>query len=278
MNIQLHANIINKGSGRPLVFIHGFGATSHTWFKIQTALSSHNELHLVDLKGYGASPRPKDGDYSVTTQAELVKTYLLKNGLKNFTLIGHSYGGGITLLVALELQKEYPGLIRDLILIDSMAYPQKFPWFIMSLQIPMLAEFFSAIIPIKLQVQMVLNYVFYDAAKISQDSIIAYSESLRQTGGRSANIAVARQILLPNIDEIIGRYAELKMPCLIIWGDKDKVISSEIGNKLNKELSNSQLHVINNCGHAPQEECPENVIKIISRFLCHKGGENVGRN
>jgi pimeloyl-ACP methyl ester carboxylesterase len=271
MNINLSCKIMGKNNNRPIVLIHGFGATSHTWFKIVPALSSQYALYLIDLKGYGGSPRPSDGRYTLKEQVELLRKFINVNNLKDITLIGHSYGGGVALLTALSYQMENLKLIRNIILIDPMAYQQKLPWFIKALRLPIFSEVISCIVPDKLQVKMVMRSAFFDPEKISDESVEAYAESLGITGGHMSNIAVARQILPDDIDSITKSYSNLKIPCLIVWGDNDNIIPLEIGKKLNNAITNSKLCVVENCGHMPHEECPERVIKCIIHFLSENG-------
>jgi pimeloyl-ACP methyl ester carboxylesterase len=52
------------GTGDPILFLHGFGANISSWKYIITPLSKHYKLILVDLKGFGASPKPRNNKYS----------------------------------------------------------------------------------------------------------------------------------------------------------------------------------------------------------------------
>ena len=96
------------GSGDPILAIHGLGASVYTWRNLKGRLPDH-KLILIDLKGHGESPKPHDTNYSIPDQAELVLKFIREQDLRNLTLMGNSYGGAVSLMVAIRLCKEEPG-------------------------------------------------------------------------------------------------------------------------------------------------------------------------
>ena len=86
----------------PLLLIHGFGASTYTWRHIAPELARTHRVIAVDLKGFGQSDKPFDSRYSVFDQAELLAELIEEKDLHNLTLVGHSFGGGIALMLALE--------------------------------------------------------------------------------------------------------------------------------------------------------------------------------
>src|SRR5260370_8688800 len=110
------------GEGKPLLCIHGFGASLYSWRNFIGPLSKDNQLILIDLKGCGKSPKPNDEKYSTLDHAELIQQFILKHDLKNLTLVGNSLGGGLSLLVTIILMEEgeLPRLTST-VLIDAAA-------------------------------------------------------------------------------------------------------------------------------------------------------------
>src|SRR5437870_1114727 len=107
--------------------LHGFLATLESWRGL-VPLVPDRELWLFDLKGHGASPCPADGKYTVQDQADLVLARILEEDMRELTLIGHSFGCGVALLVAIALVKEAKGRLTSLVLIDSLAFPEALSW------------------------------------------------------------------------------------------------------------------------------------------------------
>jgi len=264
-SLRLHSTSVGKG--RTLLFLHGFGANSYTWSKVSENLSQNYRLILLDLKGHGASPKPDDDAYSLHDQAELVASFIMNNGLEDVTLIGHSLGGGVALLVALKLASTIPNAISSLILIDSVAYAQPLPGFIKLLRIPVLAQLSVCLVPNRLQTLQVLRLAYYDTAKITDETIEAYSAPLSLPGAHRALIETARQIIPRDIEEISRRYGSIRIPTLLVWGKHDRIVPFEVAERLRHSMANSELVVIDGAGHVPQEEAPAATLQAMQKFL-----------
>ncbi|MHB8087674.1 MAG: alpha/beta fold hydrolase, partial [Anaerolineaceae bacterium] len=187
-SLNLHYEL--RGSGPPIILLHGFGENLFTWRYLIDPLSRTHQLILLDLKGFGASPKPFDDKYSIIDQADLIYDFILKNDLKNLLIIGHSLGGGVALQIAIKLHKDKDRLNR-LILIDSVAYQQNLPLFINILRTPILGFIALNLIPSRQQVRSILEFAYFDRKKISDEAIDAYSKPIKSAGGRHALIQTA---------------------------------------------------------------------------------------
>ena len=122
-------------------------------------------------------------------------------------------------------------------------------------------------LPDKMKARMILRKAFYDDSKIPEEVIDVYSGYLGHKGSHHALIMTSEQIIPKDIDSLTQRYKDINIPVLVIWGRMDEIISLSIGERLAKELPKANLQVIENCGHVPQEECPEKVIALLDCFL-----------
>lgn len=255
------------GTGNPIIFLHGLGGNLYTWRYLVGPFEPHYQLILFDLKGSGKSPKPYDNNYSMFDQGELIYQFILQNKLRNVTLVGHSFGGGVALSVALKLEKYDPQRLSRLILIDSVSYPQKLPGVIRMLRIPLLGALGLYLIPDKTKVSNMLESIYFDDSKITPKDVEAYAAPLSLPGAKFALRQTAKQIIPDNMDEIIVMYPRINVPTLLIWGREDKIIPVENGVRLHNDIKNSQLVIIDRCGHDPPEEKPEKIIEIIQKFL-----------
>ena len=255
------------GQGNPIIFLHGLGGTLYTWRHLVGPLAPHYRLILFDLKGAGKSPKPFDDKYSMFDQAELIYRFIRQNDMRDVTLVGHSFGGGVALLVALKLSQQNPSRLSRLILIDTVSYPQKLPGVIRMLRMPLVGWLGLYLIPDKTKVRNMMESMYYDDSKINPVDVEAYAAPLTLPGAKYALRQTARQIIPDNIDEIIGTYSRIKVPTLIIWGREDKIIPLENGVRLHHAIRTSQLVVIERCGHDPPDERPEEVVEAIRKFL-----------
>ncbi|MBM4273607.1 MAG: alpha/beta hydrolase [Deltaproteobacteria bacterium] len=256
-----------QGAGPPIILLHGFGGNTYTWRCLAPALSSRYRLLLFDLKGFGASPKPRDGRYSLLDQAELIYQFILKNDLRQVILAGHSMGGGVALQTALKLRETRPGWLSRLILIDSVSYPQKLPGFVAVLRKPILSSLTLYLVPDTLKVRKILELAYFDETKITDADVAAYAAPLAEDGAKYALRQTARQILPEDMEELVSQYPRIEVPTLIIWGRQDEIIPVEHGQRLHRDLKNSRLVIIEECGHNPHEEKPGEVIAAVKDFL-----------
>jgi pimeloyl-ACP methyl ester carboxylesterase len=222
---------------------------------------------MLDLKGFGRSPKPRDGEYSIYDQAALVRRFIVERSLRGLTLVGHSFGGGVALATTVNLLEEDPGRLSALILIDSPAYRQHLPNFIRILRIPVVGIVGIHLLPPTLQVRQILKLAYFDDTKVSDEAVSAYAAPIREPGGRQALVTTAGQIIPANIDEFAEKYGSIKIPTLLLWGRHDEIIPLEIGRRLHREITHSEFVVVEGAGHIPQEEVPEKTIGILIDFL-----------
>lgn len=267
--VELH--YATYGQGDPIIFLHGLGGSLYTWRHLIRPLAPMHRLILFDLKGSGKSPKPYDDKYSMFDQGELIYRFILQNDLHKVILVGHSFGGGVALLVALKLTQRDPSRLSRLILIDTVAYPQKLPGVIRMLRMPVLGWLGLHLIPDKTKVSNLMESLYYDDSKINWEDVEAYAAPLASPGAKYAFQQTARQIIPDHIDEIIAKYPQIDVPTLIIWGREDKIIPLENGIRLHQAMSNSQLIVIERCGHDPPDERPEELMEVIRKFLTNRG-------
>ena len=258
----------DQGTGKPVLLLHGFGASSYTWRHVEPALtaSGHRVLTL-DLKGFGLSDKPLDDGYSIFDQAALVSQFIDQLGLKKVSVVGHSLGGGVALVLALDKNPAKRKRIAKLVLIDSVAYSQNIPIAFSILRTPILGKIGSSLVPLDVQTRVALRLAYYDNSKFDSRDVKQYAGPLKDKGSRHAMIQTARKILPENLPELSSRYKTIQIPALIIWCDHDKVIKPIIGLRLHNDLPNSTLRIIRNCGHLPQEEKPQRTVELVQDFL-----------
>jgi pimeloyl-ACP methyl ester carboxylesterase len=255
------------GHGDPIVFIHGFGASTYSWRHLMPTLSRQYRTVAIDLKGFGRSPKPYDDAYSIYDQARLVCNVIGRLKLCNITLIGHSYGGGVALAVTLFLNQQRTSCLKRLVLIDTIAYEQKLPLFIWLLRTPGVRRLGMFLFSPECQTRAILKLAYYDDKKVPYESVIQYAAALHSPGGRYALIRTAEQIVPPDISDLSLRYPSITVPVLILWGRNDEIVPIDVGERLHGALRASRFIVIDDCGHIPHEERPEVTRNIVNAFL-----------
>lgn len=118
---RLHTHVERsiKKPRATILFLHGIGSSSAEWEKVINKLPEDVSIFAIDLLGFGESPRPSWAKYSAREQARSVIATLLRVGFsRNLIIVGHSLGA----LVAVEVAKRYPLLVRSLVLCSPPFY------------------------------------------------------------------------------------------------------------------------------------------------------------
>ena len=268
--LPVHVEVLGPPPGPHLetfVLIHGYGASGFTWRHWSPRLAELGHVVQVDLKGFGRAPRPDDSRYAPRDQAELVRSLIEERDLSNITLLGHSLGGAVALLVALGLGERVPARLRRLVLVAGAAYAQRLPPFVRMAAWPRLSGFFFDVVSPRRVVEGALRTVVYDSGSVTEDQVRGYVEPLRSPGAVRALISAARQIVPPDLPSVVQQYPRISVPTLLLWGRNDPVVPLSVGRRLARALPRARLHVLERCGHLAQEEHPTESYAIVERFL-----------
>lgn len=261
-----------RGHGDPVVLLHGLGGSTYSWRYIAPLLARSHRVIAIDLKGFGRSDKAFDTAYGAADQARLIADFVRGRGLSNVTLAGHSFGGVVALLTAMELRRRDPGRLRRLVLIDAPALPQELTPLVRLMQQPVLPYALLTAIPAGVMTSLALlsgsgqrferDYTAGDAA--------AYAEPFYDAAARHAYIQTSRQIA-PALSarELVAAYRQVKLPTLLVWCTRDTVVPLSTGQALARILPRARLEQIEGCDHAPTDEAPLALAGHLSRFLAH---------
>ena len=257
--VRLHYQ--EKGAGTPLLLIHGYTSSTYSWKDVFEPLSRKFRVIAVDLKGFGFSAKP-DGDYTRRAQAVLIAHLLDHLKIDKAWLCGSSMGGEVALNVALR----NPERVAGLILIDSAGVEVEgagslAPGYLL---VPGVGRLLTALaLTSDKLVREGLQKSFYDDTKVTPELVAVYHRPLKTRGGQLASLRARTQFAQFPIEAELGK---INAPALLIWGAEDELIPVAAGRKMNALINNSQLVVIEKCGHLPQEEMPGRVLAEITKF------------
>jgi pimeloyl-ACP methyl ester carboxylesterase len=260
-------NYYEAGQGPPVILLHGFGASAYSWRFLGPALAKDHRVLTIDLKGFGLSAKPEDGKYAISDQADLVAEFIRTRDLHDLVVIGHSMGGGVTLMTYFKVREDDPARIKKLVLIDSAGYPQKMPWFIALAQIPGVNTVGTRLLSPRFATTLVLRKCYYHKDKITDEQIDTYAYYGSLPGAREAVVATAQQIVPEAIEAVTARYKTISVPVLIIWGADDEVVPVSVGLDFKRDIPNSELVILPQCGHIPPEEEALKTTQSVEAFL-----------
>jgi pimeloyl-ACP methyl ester carboxylesterase len=281
-----------------LIFVHGVLADSRAWRYVAGDLGRDHEVWLIDLPGSGLSEAPDPSDiepdgYSPAAIAERLLQVLdhcfadlppRTNGPAKVTLVAHSLGGMVCLRMFSDtgLRAQYATVLRR---VDSMALAAPCAVSLHS-EIPV----FAAIAKLNgttVAVANVLGLVkskttasvrdgYFSADRATAEEAAALAHLLSDGQHRRAHIAMLKQAIpwrrrehRPDwraISPRILEYANVDVPCMLIWGEWDEILPASMGHELRDEIPRAHLVRVEEAGHSLPREKPLEVAAIIRQF------------
>jgi pimeloyl-ACP methyl ester carboxylesterase len=251
---------------QPIVLIHGTSASLHTWEGWAAALKSHRRVISFDLPGFGLTG-PFSGDYAADdyrgdTLARFVIDLLDHLRLNRVVLGGNSLGGEVAWRVA----SLAPDRVERLVLVDASGYdvePLEWPVGFRLARTPVvsaLSEWFL----LRGLVDQSVRSVYGDPARVTPTLVDRYFELTLREGNRHA-LRMRMQQLEAGKD--VSRLASLKVPTLLLWGGRDRLIPPPVGERFRRDIPGSRLVVFPELGHVPHEEDPQRTAEAVKEFL-----------
>lgn len=259
---ELRMHYIEKGAGEPLLLIHGYASSTYCFNKIIGPLSERFHVYAIDLKGFGRSDKPADGDYTLETLASEVVRFMDGMGIETAHIAGSSLGGGVSLMIALL----YPDRVDRLVLLDPGCYPMEPNWMFRAIRTPGLGTV-TMMLWTRSAYRRMLEQSIYDHAMIDDEMLDAYYRPYNKWEAKRAALRTARALDFDRLEALTARYPEIAAQALIVWGEQDRTVPLSFGRRLRSDLGRSRLAVIPECGHMPSEERPETLMPLVEAFL-----------
>jgi pimeloyl-ACP methyl ester carboxylesterase len=246
-NIEVNYKI--AGEGFPFLILHGWRGSSGSWIEVQKRISSEGyKVISLDLPGFGKTPSPLT-PWELNDYSTFVLDFIKKLKLEKIILLGHSFGGRISI----KFVSLYPDKVKFLILCDSAGIKRKYNF-------RQMLAFYLAQIGNFIFSRRFLRR-FEDTARNIFYVIIRQRDYTKVNGAMKETFKkIVDEDLLPNLSKINTK-------TLIIWGGNDRAVPVEDAFLINKGIKNSNLEIIPNVGHTPNLEVPEKLSEIILKFL-----------
>ena len=236
-NIKINYKDYGKKDGNVIVYLHGWGQNIEMMEPIANPFENTHRLIIIDLPGFGKSEEPKSV-WSLEDYADMIHALLESLNIKKVNLIGHSFGGKISILYATKYE------VERMILLSS-------PF------------------EVKIKKQPLKIRILKKIAKIPGIGIIAnkIKQKMGSTDYKNAT-PMMRNILVKHVNTDLTETAkQIKCPTFIIWGDVDVAVPVEDAYKLEKLIKDSGLVVYENCTHYAYLERLAQTNAIIKSFI-----------
>ncbi len=260
---------VEKGAGRPILFIHGLGAQLHHFVgPLFGAFGDGWRLVAIDRPGSGYSTRASRSDGRLAGQALAVRHVIEALGLSRPLVVGHSLGGA----VALKLALDHPDAISGLALIsphtdNTGGVPPEFSALNIRSRLKrrLLAE--TVAVPrARKDAAAVLSYVF-GPQQPGADYMVAGGGWLGLRPSHVYASATDAVALDADRETLHGRFGEISMPVGILFGTADRVLDyQKHGVEMVGRIADLDLELLDGVGHLPQFVEPERTAAFIERI------------
>ncbi len=253
--------------GTPTVMIHGLGGSSLNWTDLALEFRGRLDSWAVDLPGFGASPPPRDGDYTPAGHARAVLDLITERIGRPVHIFGNSMGGAI----AVQLAARAPQWVRSMTLVSPALPGGKIKRSNMHLPVIAVPGVGERLLRRYLQAspefraKATIDVCFADPGRMHPERMaeavaeVDRRDSLPYTG--DAFVQSTRGLLATFVERGPQRPAALMTrihcPVLLVYGRKDQLVDPSGGYKIASHLANARVVVIPDSGHVAQMEHPE---------------------
>ena len=242
--------LFKGGSGDPLLVLHG-ASGNRGWLQYAQKLSEQFTVYIPTHPGFGTSDRPEWIE-SIQDIATFYTWLQEEHNLENIRGIGFSIGGWIAAEMAATCHHSF----SKLIIVDAAGIK------------PIKGEITDIFIITPAQM---IDLNFHNPKQAPEyDQLYNQTTNTEQNEIAERNLEMAVKICWkpymhdPRLPSLLER---VKTPTKIVWGRQDQIVPLECGELYQKAIRGSELEIIDNCGHSPQIEKPEEFTKIAIEFL-----------
>jgi len=250
-----------RGAGKPLLLVHGLGASWRSWAPILDSLAAHREVIAIDLPGFGDSP-PLAGEVTIATLTDAVAEFIAASGLEGVDTVGSSMGARMVL----ELARR--GVGGDTVALDPGGFwsPGQLRFFSTSLK---------ASLPLVLHLQRAMPALMGNpigrTALLSQFSVAPWRLSKDVALHEMRSFAKAKS-LREALNALVDGPLQQGAPSgstpgrvTIGWGRQDRVTLPRQSARAQELFPDAQLHWFDHCGHFPMWDQPSETVALILR-------------
>jgi pimeloyl-ACP methyl ester carboxylesterase len=251
VNVKGHRiHYYEGGAGPTLVVVHGVASRAADAALLYRALTKKHRVLALDLLGYGESDKPENASYSVRMQTDVVRGFMDAMQVRDADVMGISMGGW----VALKLAAEHPDRVRRLVLVSSAGVQFETTLHERSFSARNLAELRESLRLQTDNADRIPTFVLKDILRRSQKRQWIVRRSMRS-------------MLTTKDDLLDGRLQGVKMPVLLVWGTRDRIVPYSVASAMKREMPHARLVTLEGCGHLAIVECRAQALPAIDAFL-----------
>ena len=259
------------GSGeRTFILLHPFGGSTYTWREVMDDFAQHGRVIAYDRPAFGITERPMPEDweenpYGIKANVEILRALLDEFGIEKAVIVGNSAGGGLAVAFALE----YPERIDELILsapgVGGGRGPQFPAWALPIMWTPQMRHLGPLMMrDYQERLPWTIEREWYDQSKLTDEIREKHLQILKI---KDWDRAFYELNFAPAYPELRPLLPSLTVPALVVSGMEDRFIRTWYVEAITSEMPDATLEYIPQCGHVPMEECPDEFMEVVLKYL-----------
>jgi len=261
LNEPVRVAYTDKGSGPPLLLLHGIPTWSFLFHEMIDQLSENFRVIAPDMLGYGYSDLRDCFDRSIEIQADMIESLLAYLGISQAHFVAHDIGGGVAMILA----DRSPELVRSMVLSNSVAYDSWPIEEMLSLAHPKNAKMKPE------DMRQLLSKTFEVGLSRKERRTSEFEEGIMTPYlEREGIVSMVRNAASLNTNHttcLTSKLHKLTQPTLFIWGIDDQWQPVSTAERLVNDLPDAQLHRVENCSHWVPQDAPEEFTTATIDFL-----------
>ena len=233
-----------KQAKKDFVLLHGLFGDLSNWSAFEDYFRPFHNVHTPQLPLYKKSGKESTLDHFVT----FLEDYITENNIQHPVLVGNSLGGHIALLYTIK----HPEKVDKLILTGSSGLYES----TLDVPFPRINDFDF--------ISDKVREVFYNQESVTDALIKQVFNTIQDRDKALSVVRTAKAARNQNLKDALNT---INLPVLLIWGMQDIVTPTNVAEEFYYLLPNSHLFLINNCGHAPMMEQPEEFNNKVAEFI-----------
>ncbi len=265
--VEAHWRDEGNPNGRPILLIHGFSASLHTWEPWVRELGGEYRLVSVDLPGHGLTRTPKNYQPSIEGYSDFIDAFMGKIDLDHAMVVGSSMGGNTAWMTALR----HPARVDSLVLVGASGWPhegaddEEEPAVFKLLRTPVIGPLMTNLDSTRL-VRGGLEASFVNKALVDDAMVARYVDMARAPNHRPVLISITT-----NRDNRAvatkDALSKITAPTLILHGAEDNLVPVAGATLFEQAIPGATAVIYENIGHVPQEEIPARSAQDLRTFL-----------
>jgi pimeloyl-ACP methyl ester carboxylesterase len=267
------ANVIELGSGPPVVFVHGLSGSWQNWLENMPDLARDHRVIAVDLPGFGESPMPPD-KISISGYGRWLDELLAHLDVEGAAIVGNSMGGFIGLEVALK----FPHRVERLVLVSAAGLTIEHQRNETLLRLMEKGENIAQFVTAHVLAQTGWLVGRPRGRRALMWFVAAHPEELHPALVAEQARGAGKPGFLPALDAlsdypIRDRLSDIAAPVLVVWGEKDMLVPLKDAYEFDSLIPDSRLIVYEDTGHVAMLERPERFNADLRSFLAEQAAD-----